>query len=79
MAAVALNTFKTIRVGLTTSYVGIYTCPIGVATVILLAHVTNVSSGTTTYKEQLIREVQNQFKITNLLRIMMFQQMIQPI
>ena len=50
MAAVALNTFKTIRVGLTTSYVGIYTCPIGVATVILLAHVTNVSSGTTTYK-----------------------------
>lgn len=50
MAAVALNTFKTIRAGLTTSYVGIYTCPIGVASVILLAQVTNISTGTTTYK-----------------------------
>lgn len=50
MAAVALNTFKTIRAGLTTSYVGIYTCPIGVASVILLAQVTNVSSGTTSYR-----------------------------
>lgn len=49
MAAIALNTFKTIRAGLTTSYVGIYTCPIGVASVILLAQVTNVSTGTTAY------------------------------
>jgi len=50
MAAIALNTFKTIRAGLTTSYVGIYTCPIGVATVILLAQVTNVSTGSSTYQ-----------------------------
>lgn len=49
MAAVALNTFKTIRAGLTTSYVGIYTCPIGVASVILLVQVTNISTGTTSY------------------------------
>lgn len=49
MAAVALNTFKTIRAGLTTSNVGIYTCPIGVASVVLLAQVTNVSTGTTSY------------------------------
>jgi hypothetical protein len=45
MAAIALNTFKTIRAGITTNTVGIYTCPIGVATVILLAQVTNVSAG----------------------------------
>jgi hypothetical protein len=49
MAAIALNTFKTIRAGITTSYVGIYTCPIGVATVVLLAQVTNVSTGSSTY------------------------------
>lgn len=49
MAAIALNTFKTIRSGITTSYVGIYTCPIGVASVILLAQVTNVSAGSSTY------------------------------
>lgn len=49
MAVVALNTFKTIRIGLTTSNVGIYTCPIGVATIILLAQVTNVSTDNNTY------------------------------
>lgn len=49
MAAVALNTFKTIRKIITTSNVGIYTCPTGVATIVLLAQVTNVSTGTTTY------------------------------
>lgn len=49
MAVVALNTFKTIRVGLTTSNVGIYTCPIGVATIILLAQVTNTSTDNNTY------------------------------
>ena len=49
MAAVALNTFKTIRSNLTTGYVGIYTCPVGVASIILLAQVTNVSSGSTSY------------------------------
>lgn len=49
MAAVALNTLKTIRAGITTANVGIYTCPIGVASVVLLAQVTNISTGTTSY------------------------------
>lgn len=47
MAAVALNTFKTIRsnVGLTTT--SIYTCPVGVSAIIILAQVTNLTSDTT--------------------------------
>lgn len=45
MAAIALNKFRTIRAGLTTSTVGIYTCPIGVASIIILCQVTNVRSG----------------------------------
>tara|TARA_E500000305_G_C3882892_1_gene170613 strand:- start:247 stop:591 length:345 start_codon:yes stop_codon:yes gene_type:complete len=49
MAAVALNTFKTIRYNLTDSTVGIYTAPIGVASIIISAQVANVSTGTTTY------------------------------
>ena len=49
MAAVALNTFRTIRRTLTTSKVGIYTAPIGVASIIVSAQITNVSTGTTTY------------------------------
>lgn len=50
MAVVALNTFKTTRKLLTTSSVGIYTCPSGVSSIVILAQVTNVSTGTTTYK-----------------------------
>jgi len=49
MAAVALNTFKTIRHNLTTSTVGIYTAPIGVASIIVSAQIANVSTGNTTY------------------------------
>ena len=49
MAVVALNTFKTVRKSLTTSNVGIYTCPSGVASIVILAQVTNVSAGTTIY------------------------------
>lgn len=49
MAVVALNTFKTVRKTLTTSNVGIYTCPSGVASIVILAQVTNVSVGTTIY------------------------------
>jgi hypothetical protein len=49
MAAVALNTFKTIRAGITTEMVGIYTCPIGVASIITLALATNVSTGSTVH------------------------------
>jgi hypothetical protein len=45
MAAVALNKFRTIRVGITTNLVGIYTCPIGVASIVILSQVTNISSG----------------------------------
>ena len=44
MAAVALNTFKTIRHVVTTNNVGIYTAPIGVASIILFAQATYVSS-----------------------------------
>lgn len=45
MAAVALNKFRTIRARATTSAVGIYTCPIGVAAIITLCQATNVSEG----------------------------------
>jgi len=45
MAVIALNKFRTIRVGITTEQVGIYTCPPGVATIVILSQVTNVSSG----------------------------------
>jgi len=45
MAAVALNKFLTVRARATTSSVGIYTCPIGVAAIITLCQATNVSEG----------------------------------
>lgn len=47
MAAVALNSFKTIRKSITTSTVGIYTCPVGVSAIVILAQVTNLTSTTT--------------------------------
>lgn len=47
MAAVALNTFKTVRKSITTSTVGIYTCPVGVSAIVLLAQVTNITSDAT--------------------------------
>lgn len=47
MAAVALNTFKTIRKRITTSTDEIYTCPVGVSAIVLLAQVTNITSNTT--------------------------------
>ena len=43
MAAVALNKFLTVRHLVTDSNVGIYTSPIGVASIILFAQATNVS------------------------------------
>jgi hypothetical protein len=48
MAAIALNTYKTIRslVGINT--VGVYTAPQGVATIILYAQVANITSGIVT-------------------------------
>jgi hypothetical protein len=47
MAAVALNSFKTIRKNITTSAVGIYTCPVGVSAIVILAQVTNLTTDTT--------------------------------
>lgn len=44
MAAVALNTFRTVRHLVTDSTVGIYTSPIGVASIILYAQATHVSN-----------------------------------
>lgn len=71
MAAVPLNKFKTIRVGITTENVGIYTCPIGVASIIILCQVTNVSFGSSlgTYNVTAIHsrdtESQIDFKFAN--------------
>ena len=48
MAAIPLNKFRTITHTLTTSSVGIYTCPPGVASLIVFANVANVGSGTST-------------------------------
>lgn len=45
MAAIALNKFRTIRAGITTNLVGIYTCPIGVAAIVTLSKVVNTSTG----------------------------------
>ena len=45
MAAVALNKFLTVRHLVTDSRVGIYTSPIGVASIVLFAQATNVGSG----------------------------------
>lgn len=45
MAAIALNKFRTIRTRITTNNVGIYTCPIGVASIIINWQITNVSTG----------------------------------
>jgi len=44
MAAVALNTFKTVRHLVTDQPVGIYTSPIGVASIILYAQATYVGN-----------------------------------
>ena len=43
MAAVALNKFLTVRSKATTNQIGIYTCPVGVAAIITLCQVTNIS------------------------------------
>lgn len=45
MAAIALNKFRTIRTRIKTNSVGIYTCPIGVASIIINWQITNVSTG----------------------------------
>jgi hypothetical protein len=47
--ALALNVFKTITKVATTNAVGIYTAPTGVASIVLLAQVTNVGTGSSTF------------------------------
>jgi hypothetical protein len=44
----ALNVFKTIRANLTPSMTAVYTPPLGYATVILLAQVSNITANTIT-------------------------------
>ena len=68
MAAVPLNRFKTIRAGITTQTVGIYTCPIGVSAVVLLAQATNLTDDTTaevTAYHSRSLEAPSDFKIAN--------------
>jgi hypothetical protein len=48
MAAVALNKFVTIRYVVTSNLTGIYTCPIGVASIVILSQVSNVTNGVST-------------------------------
>lgn len=48
MAAIALNTYKTVRADVTTGITTVYTAPIGVASIILYAQVANVSAGIVT-------------------------------
>ena len=47
MAAVALNTFRTIRQNVGIAETSIYTCPVGVSAIIILAQVTNLTTDTT--------------------------------
>jgi len=46
MAAIPLNKFRTLTHTLTTGAVGIYTCPPGVAALVIYGNVANVGSGT---------------------------------
>jgi len=67
MAAVALNKFVTIRYKVTTDLVGIYTCPIGVASIIILSQVTNISNGVSsiTATHSRTTDTQVDFKLAN--------------
>lgn len=48
MAAIALNTYKTVRADVTTGITTVYTAPSGVASIILFGQVANVSAGIVT-------------------------------
>jgi len=67
MAAVALNKFRTIRYSITSDLVGIYTCPIGVASIVILSQVTNISSNVSSVTAVHSRPTESQidFKIAN--------------
>lgn len=49
MAQLALNNFKTVTVGITTTVQTAYTAPTGYTTVILYAHITNVADTTSAF------------------------------
>lgn len=49
MAQLALNNFKTVTLEITTSTQTVYTAPTGYTTVILYAHITNVSDTTSAF------------------------------
>lgn len=68
MAAIALNTFKTIRSNIGINTVGIYTCPVGVSAIVILAQVTNLTSDVTsqvTAVHSRTNEPQTDYKFTN--------------
>jgi len=71
MAAVALNKFRTIRKNITTNMDTVYTCPIGVASIVTLFQVTNVSTGThsVTAVHSRSTEVQVDYKFANAINI----------
>ena len=69
MAVIALNKFRTIRVGITTQMTGIYTCPTGVSTIIILSQVTNVAAAGSVYNVTAIHsrpsEIPSDYKFAN--------------
>jgi len=65
MAQIPLNRFKTIRHNLTTTNTGIYTCPTGVATIITLSQITNISSGIASVTAYHSRSNGGDFKLAN--------------
>jgi hypothetical protein len=68
MAVIALNKFRTIRYKITSGPVGIYTCPIGVASIVTLCQVTNIANDGQTYSVTGIhtRGTEGAFKFANL-------------
>ncbi len=65
MAQIPLNRFKTIRHDITTVNSGIYTCPTGVATIIILSQVTNISTSISSVTAYHSRSSGGDFKISN--------------
>ena len=63
MAQIPLNRFKTIRHELTIDNIGIYTCPTGVSTIVILSQVTNTSNGIASVTAYHSRSVGGDFAI----------------
>jgi hypothetical protein len=49
MAQLALNNFKTVTIGITTSTQTVYTAPTGYTSVVLYAHITNVADTSSSF------------------------------